>query len=256
MPHLAQILIYPIKSLDPISVQQARVLPSGALEHDRRFALVDQDGSVMTAKRSPLVHQIRSSYDLEARTISLVVDGQGKRFHLDQDRHALEEWFSGYFSLPIRLIENAESGFPDDLDSPGPTIVSTATLDAVTGWFGLGCDEVRRRFRANLEIEVEEPFWEDRLYAEAGAGIGFDMGEVRLLGTNPCQRCPVPTRDSTTGEVMPGFARTFAENREKTLPEWANKSRFDHYYRLATNTRLEISGTLQVGDEVRVLGLS
>jgi uncharacterized protein YcbX len=234
-------------------VPQARVLPSGALEQDRRFALVDRDGNVITAKRSPLIHRIRSNFDLKARTISLEVDEAGKRFHLDHDRQALEEWFSQYFSLPVKLIENAENGFPDDVESPGPTIISTATLKTVAGWFGLPLDEIRRRFRANLVVEGVEPLWEDSLYAEAGAGIRFQIGVVKLIGTNPCQRCVVPSRDSGTGEVMPGFAKTFASKRERILPTWADKSRFDHYYRLATNTRAEVSGILQVGDEVQIL---
>jgi uncharacterized protein YcbX len=130
----------------------------------------------------------------------------------------------------------------------------------VAAWFpGLDASEVRRRFRANLEIEGTEglatpPFWEDRLCGPAGQPIRFRIGDVVLEGTNPCPRCIVPTRDSTTGDAWPRFAKAFAEQREAALPPWAERSRFDHFYRLAVNTRLAgAGGTIRVGDAVEVL---
>ncbi|MFM7034641.1 MAG: MOSC N-terminal beta barrel domain-containing protein [Planctomycetia bacterium] len=41
MPTLDRITIYPVKSLDGVDVEECRVLPSGALENDRRWRLVD-----------------------------------------------------------------------------------------------------------------------------------------------------------------------------------------------------------------------
>ena len=83
----------------------------------------------------------------------------------------------------------------------------------------------------------------------------FRLGTVRLWGVNPCQRCAVPSRDSRSGEVWPGFARSFSSQRQATLPAWAERSRFDHYYRLAVNTRVppdQASPLLRVGDEVAI----
>jgi len=114
---------------------------------------------------------------------------------------------------------------------------------------------VRRRFRANLEIGGVEPFWEDRLYARAGEALPFTIGELKLLGTNPCQRCAVPSRDPATGDVLPQFAKIFARQRERMLPGWAESSRFDHFYRLAVNTRpsAESGGAIiKTGDVVEI----
>jgi uncharacterized protein YcbX len=121
----------------------------------------------------------------------------------------------------------------------------------------LSVDEVRDRFRANLEIDAAEPFWEDRLVAENLGMVRLQIGDAQLLGTNPCQRCPVPTRNPYSGEPLHGFAKTFAERRQETLPEWAPASRFDHFYRLAVNTRPVHARecTLRIGDEVRILGV-
>ncbi len=46
-----------------------------------------------------------------------------------------------------------------------------------------------------------------------------------------------------------------AARREQTLPSWAARSRFDHYDRLAVNTRLaETAGetVIRLGDTVRL----
>jgi hypothetical protein len=241
------------------------LLASGALEHDRQFALLDSQGLAFNAKRTGAMHRLRTQVDPTGRTVSLAADGStatldAATFHLDDDRPSLEAWLSAYFGLDgaVRLAENAEAGFPDDAEASGPTIVSTATLEAVAAWFpGLAAAEVRRRFRANLEIDGVEPFWEDRLYAEADEVVRFQLGEATLEGVNPCQRCVVPSRDSTTGEITPQFVQQFSVRRQQSLPSWAAASRFDHYYRLAVNTRSAGGNDrqrIQVGEPIRILG--
>jgi uncharacterized protein YcbX len=252
---LARILVYPIKSLDAVEVASANVLPSGALRNDRRWALADADDRFVNGKRSPLVHRIRSRFDLEHERVDLSCGDETGSFHLSEDREDLERWLSDRLAMAVRLVENRETGFPDDLDAPGPTIISTATLAVVSAWFpGLTVDEVRRRFRANLEIDGVELFWEDRLYGREGEPVRFRIGDVAFLGTNPCQRCVVPTRDSQTGDALPDFQKLFASQRESTLPVWAERSRFNHFYRLAVNTSPgSRSGTVSVTDRIGVL---
>jgi hypothetical protein len=254
---LAKILIYPFKSFDAVQVDQACVLPSGALAHDRQFALVDAQGKWVNGKRTPRIHRVRSVIDVAARVVTLVADGSTREFQIDADRRALESWFSGFFGFPVRIEENAVAGFPDDPVAPGPTVISTATLAEVTSWFAnLTRDDVRRRFRANLEIHGVEAFWEDRLYSDEGQVVRFQIGDVLLEGTNPCQRCVVPTRSPTTGERFDEFSAIFEKQRHATLPYWATRSRFDHFYRLAVNTRPVTGkfGTIRVGDEVSLVG--
>jgi len=124
-------------------------------------------------------------------------------------------------------------------------------------WFPrLTVAEVRVRLRANLEIGGVGPFWDDRLYGEQGQVVRFQVGSVIFEGVNPCQRCVVPTRDPATAEAIAGFQKTLAERRRATLPAWAAISRFNHFYRLAVNTRLasgQQGGHIKVGDEVRLL---
>ena len=254
---LARITIYPVKSLDGVDVGTADVTVTGALRGDRRYALVDLKGEFVNAKRTARIQLLRSEFDLAAERIMLRREGfpDWPSFHLADDRPQLEDWLSDYLGLRVRLVENADAGFPDDTEALGPTVVSTATLAAVAEWFpGLTLDEVRRRFRANLEIDGVEAFWEDRLFAGEGEPLPFLVGDALFGGTNPCQRCVVPTRDAQTGEVLPGFAKRFAEQRAATLPAWANAARFNHFYRLAVNTRpLAAAGTrMHVGDVIQL----
>ncbi len=261
MPRLARIAIYPIKSLDPLVFETARVLPSGALEHDRRFAMADIAGRFVNGKRTEKVHTLHSTCDPAARTVTLGprTGDERRLFHLDNDRDSLEEWLSGYFDQKISLVENELTGLPDDADAPGPTIISTATLETVASWFDdMTLDEARLRFRANLEIDGVEPFWEERLYGPAGEVVRFTIGSVAFEGTNPCARCIVPMREAHSGVLNPDLKKIFMDRRPATLPPWADRSRFDHFYRLAVNTRPPAGfagGQLRLGDEVRIEGL-
>ena len=260
MAQLERITIYPIKSLDGYDVAEAELLPGAGLRHDRQFALRGADGEVFSAGRTEKIHRLRSVCDLNARTLELRREGESDaaRFHLDDDRAAIEAWLTDFFGAKIMLVENDMGGFPDDTDSPGPTIVSAASLEAVSQWMPeLSPADLHRRFRMNLVVSGVEAFWEDRLFAEADGVVRFQIGDVLIDGTNPCQRCPVPTRDPVTGEEFERFVVTFAKQRGATLPDWAAKDRFDHTYRFTTNTRLapmSRTGKIRVGDTVRIVG--
>lgn len=258
MPQLSKILLYPIKSLDGVAVDEVKLLCGGALQGDREFAIVDEQERVVNGKRTPKIHRLRSHFDLPQRLIHLQIQGQGttESFHLDQQRSALETWLSDYFEQPVHLVQNLETGFPDDLNSPGPTIVSVGSLKQVASWYpDLEVEAVRRRFRTNLELDTPEPFWEDRLFGESEQPASFQIGEIQFLGINPCQRCPVPTRDPDTGEVYAGFQKTFVARRKETLPEGVARSRFNHFYRLTVNTQVpasEAGKILRLGDNLEL----
>jgi uncharacterized protein len=259
MPHLAKILLYPVKSLDGLEVENSRVLPSGALQHDREFAIADQQGKFVNGKRHPKIHLLRAQFALLNRTISLQIPDSDLQqiFHLDEERQRLEATLSDFFGFAVRLRQNSLMGFPDDTHSLGPTVISTATLAEVASWFpGLSVDEMRRRMRANIEIGGVPAFWEDQLFSEQGNLVSFRVGDIDFFGVNPCQRCIVPTRDSYLGKAYPNFQKIFATQRQATLPNWVTSSPFNHFYRLSVNTQLPLSSAgkiLQIGDEVDII---
>jgi len=329
-PRLANIRLHPIKSLDPVFVKEARIGPNGGLELDRAWALYAADNRWVNGKRTAAMQLIRATYapDLSSVTVSVPGDRRNiptRTFAFPGDTETAAEWFSVYFEQAV-TVRYAREGQPDDGLAPGPTIVSTASLRAVCNWFpGLTVEEVRRRFRATLEIDGTESaadaasndrgrsavaavfrprglesngtephpaagariadelenlpaphksppseeggysngewhdalpaFWEDQLFAATDANVvRFKIGDVAFEGSNPCARCPVPTRDSFTGIAAdPTFQKRFNELRRAQLPAWSPVDRFDHFYRLSTNTRVpgtEQGKLLRVGDAV------
>ena len=117
-------------------------------------------------------------------------------------------------------------------------------------------EESRRRFRTTLEVDGVPAFWEDRLFGSKNTyAVRFRIGDVDFEGSNPCARCSVPPRDSYTASEHVGFQKRFSDLRREHLPPWATAEHFDHFYRLATNTRVppsEFGKTLLVGDAVEL----
>jgi MOSC domain-containing protein len=267
-PHLANIRLHPIKSLDPVSVPESRISPSGGLALDRAWALYSVDGKWVNGKRTPAIHLIRANYSPDLREVTLSVPGDRREiptrtFAFPEAHEDAAEWFSVFFDQQI-IVRYSENGFPDDSIASGPTIVSTASLQSACDWFpasangfpGISLDEARLRFRSSLEINGVPAWWEDQLFGEdERTVIRFKIGEINFEGSNPCARCPVPPRNPLTGEILDGFQKRFTQLRESTLPPWSPRPRFDHFYRLATNTRVAPSETnklLRVGDPLRL----
>ena len=232
MPTLDRIEIYPVKSLDGLDLVECGVLESGGLENDRRWRLVDMDGRVLNAKRSPVFHALRAEFDLDERLVTLWVDpaavaaaalpvadldrlrglaghSGGERaagplvrdsFHLVPGQGGPCEWLSEVFGCNVLLQERADGGFPDDRDAPGPTLVSTATLVEVARWFGFDLAESRRRFRANLEVGGCDAFWEDTLASPARPELQPDLPPD--LAIDPYADLPPPEpREFSIGEA-------------------------------------------------------
>ena len=250
---LGKIRIFPIKSLDGLLVEQARVTPGGILENDRVYAIFDKDNRVVNGKRTVRVHELRCAFDAEIKEVRLWQNGESSpsQFQLDAPSR-MEKWLGEYFGFSVTLRHEPQKGFPDDRTAFGPTITSESSMREIQKWFPeLALESLRRRFRANLEVAEGEPFCEDRLFGAPDELKPFRIGVVNFLGHNPCQRCVVPTRDPDSGEAVADFQKKFMELRKRTLPAWANAQRFNHFYRFAVNTSIpptETGKVLRVGD--------
>jgi len=270
---LANIRLHPIKGLDPVSVPEARIGPNGGLRLDRVWVMFSVDGKWINGKNNPAIHHLRAEYDPNVSYVTLSApNGAGKngaraaaktassgpaaiqaaKFSFPGDTERAAEWFAEYFQQKV-ILRHIPEGAPDDGLAPGPTIVSTASLQAVCDLFpGVELNEARERFRTTLEIEGVPAFWEDQLFGEdENYAVRFRIGEVAFEGSNPCARCPVPPRNPRTGEELIGFQKQFSDMRRASMPHTSPRERFDHFYRLATNTRVassEEGKLIRVGD--------
>ena len=246
-----------------MSVPEARIGPNGGLQLDRVWVLFSVDGKWINGKNNPEIHRIRAEYDpllgsvlLSAPVAGNSDNGRGTvksaRLAFPSDTERAAAWFSEYFSRSV-IVRHIPEGAPDDGLATGPTIVSTASLQAVCDLCpAVELNEARERFRATLEIDGVPAFWEDQLFGqEENYPVRFKIGEVGFEGSNPCARCPVPARNPRTGEELIGFQKKFTDMRQSQLPRTSPRERFDHFYRLATNTRVastEQGKVLRVGD--------
>ncbi len=253
---LHTILVYPIKSLPPVELAEARVTEHGTLEWDRLYAIVDEKGRFVNGKRERRIHLVRARYDLQRGLVYLsACCGEEQEFRLEGEEDEIAGWLSRFLGYRVRLVRRPE-GFPDDERLRGPTVISTATLAEVGSWFGLDLLQARLRFRANLEVAGVPPFWEDQLYAGPGKAVVFRVGDLVLEGRNISKRCVVPSRDPFTGAHLRGFQRIFVERRKPML-----KGKYpedDHGYRLAINTVVppgQAGVKIRIGDPVEVLGV-
>ena len=271
---LANIRLHPVKALDPVSVTEARIGPNGGLEMDRVWVLTTVEGKWINGKNNPAIHHIRAEYDSPLHSVTLSISGatgepvhsgpvesrsqafskslKPARFAFPSEHDRAAQWFSEYFGQTV-LVRHVPEGVPDDGLAPGPTIVSTASLQMVCDTFpSVDLVQARERFRATLEIDEVPAFWEDQLFAaEENYPVRFRIGEVAFEGSNPCARCPVPPRNPRTGEEIVGFSRKFSDMRRSSIQPWCPESRFDHFYRLSTNTRVpstEQGKRLRTGD--------
>ncbi len=245
MPTVSLLRIHPVKGLPPADVTSARVLPSGALECDRRWALLDARGRFVNGKNFPNIHRIGARFDVSAREVTI----DGRTYGLHAQGTAIAAACGDILGEALTWTEDAHVGFPDDLDSPGPTLVSAASVAAVAGWFGLD----GRGRAAALPCQHRDRRRGRVLGGRVLRRARWAWAAVEVQAINPCARCAVPSRDAATGEATPGFQKRFAELRRAHFPASASPALFDHYYRFTVNTRIASSQAgkvIRVGDEV------
>jgi uncharacterized protein YcbX len=251
---VAGLRVHPVKALDGTAVDSARITPGGTLAWDRTFALFGPEGDPINGKRTPRVHELDAAFDPRSESLTVTGDGETRTFDLDAERESAEAWFSEYFGVETTIRRDDDLGFVDR-QSAGPSVVSTATIEAVASWFDdLTAESVRRRLRANVEIGGVPAFWEDRFVGD-GAPT-FAAGDVEFEGVTPCGRCVVPARDPDTGAEIEGFRERFIERRKATLPDFADPDAFEHFFTLmliASVPESDRGKTIRVGDDVAVL---
>jgi len=259
-PTLSQIRVYPIKGLDPVIVTAA-TLGVHSLEHDRAFAIISEDGAFVNGKRTGKVNQLHAEYDLAGNHVTLSKRGSESKhtFELHPDNRDLLSYLSEFFGFRVRLISGTQGELMDVPKKGSISLVSRASLSSLLSDIPqLSLDDLRLRFRCNLEIEGVDPYWEEQLFKEPGIGVHFKIGDVELVGIRPRIRCSVPPRNPHTGETDSFFGKSMLRSRKESLPDYSNLLlHTDNMYYFALDSFApanQAGRRLKVGDELQIIG--
>ncbi|GGT51075.1 MOSC domain-containing protein [Streptomyces purpureus] len=270
-PALRSVHIHPVKAIQGFAPAEAAVEPWG-LAGDRRWALVDASGKVVTQRRHPRM-ALASAEPLPGGGIRLAAPG------LEELSVAVPEpsttvsvevfetkveavpvggdadaWFSDHLGCDVRLVHMDDPSYRRPINPkyalPGETVsfadgypllvTTTASLDALNALIAEG-DHAHEgplpmnRFRPNAVLEGTLPWDEDNWTRLA-------IGEVTFRVVKPCGRCVVTTTDQRTTERGREPLRTLGQHRRQ-----GGKLVFGQ------NLVPEHTGTIRVGDAVKIV---
>ncbi|MBL1082738.1 MOSC domain-containing protein [Streptomyces actinomycinicus] len=263
--------VHPVKAFRGLSPREAVVEPWG-LAGDRRWALIDDGGKVVTQREQPrlalaaaeplagggirLSAPGRSPLTVEvpqpAATVPMTIFGtKVEAVPAAADAHA---WCSAYLQAGVRLVhlDDPATRRPIDPDHalPGETVsfadgypllvTTVASLEALNSLIAEGPNAHEgplpmNRFRPNVVVAGTEPWAEDHW-------TRISVGEVVFRGPKACGRCVVTTTDQDTA----------VRGREPLLT-LARHRRIGGNLLFGLNLVPVSSGTIRVGDPVRVL---
>ncbi len=256
-PTVSQLRIFPVKSLEGLQVDQAEVGIHG-LKWDRHFAIVAKDGQLISGKRNPEVNRLAVSYNLPEQQINLRDRSQERayQFPLEVGHKELDEYLSDYFQLAVSLHHDIEGGFQDIPRIGSLSMYGSASLKALHADLDRHeIDELRRRFRVNVEITTEDPYWEDQLYIRPGLRVKCMIGDVEAIGVAPRVRCAVPPLDTRTSELDTSFVDDLIAHRRKSDEDRLLAYGRSTYY-FAVDLFLDKSESnkvIRIGDPVKTL---
>ncbi|MEU6575234.1 MOSC N-terminal beta barrel domain-containing protein [Streptomyces sp. NPDC046805] len=267
---LWSIHVHPVKAFRGFAPREAAVEPWG-LCGDRRWALIDDGGKVVTQREQPrlalaaaglLPGGVRlSAPGRETVTVAVphtsgtvTVNIFGTKVEAVLAEEAAHAWCSEYLGTDVRLVHLDDPGrrrpidpdyaLPDETVSLAdgfPLLLTTqASLDALNALIAQG-DHAHEgplpmnRFRPNVVVAGTEAWAEDSWSRIA-------IGEVVFRVAKVCGRCVVTTTDQDT-----------AERGREPLHTLARHRRFGGSLVFGQNLVPQSTGTIRVGDPVRIL---
>ncbi len=260
--NVVELHVYPLKSAGGISLQRTDVL-RGGFRHDRRFMLVDANGSFISQRSQPRLALVTTAMEGSSlilttprgasATVPLAPEGPRRTVRIWNDIvEAIEvsgdaaRMFSDYTGAPCSLVfmpEEVVRPLEAPYGKPGERVgfadgfpVLLATRPSLDELNGRLAEPIRmNRFRANLVVEGGTPFEED-LYARVHIGsIGFRMPKR-------CARCEITTVEQETGRIGKEPLRTLAKYRVT-----------DKHVYFAQNIVPDREGSIALGDAVTYL---
>lgn len=269
---LHSIHVHPVKALRGRSPRDAVVEPWG-LAGDRRWALIDDGGKVVTQRQQPRLAQaaaeltpggvrlsapgrasLRVPVPEPTATGRVSVDLFGDKVEAVLAGTAAHVWCSEYLGSGTRLVHMDDPATRRPVDpeygKPGETVsfadgyplllTTLASLDALNALIARG-DRAHEgplpmnRFRPNVVVSGTTAWAEDDW-------TRVTIGEVAFRVTRMCGRCVVTTTDQDTAERGREPLRTLGRHR-----------RIGSRLIFGQNLVPESTGTVRVGDPVTVV---
>lgn len=273
---LTSIHIYPVKSLGGVDVQAAYV-ESWGLRDDRRWLVLNPDGTVLFASKqhrmlgitaAPAADGAISLTGLDGSTLRVEAPADGELAAtslpgLDTVRLAAREaddWLSYQLEQSVRLawlddprrrtMAAAHGGLLGDhlnLSDEAPLLLTThASLRQLNRWIVRTASEkaeeepapiLMARFRPNIVVDRADDPFAEDDWKRVR------VGDVELRFAEHCDRCVVPTIDPLTHVAGKEPLRTLARRRQ-----WDHKTWF------GIRTIPSTTGVIRVGDAVAPSG--
>jgi uncharacterized protein YcbX len=269
---LLSIHVHPVKAFRGQSPREAVVEPWG-LAGDRRWALIDDGGKVVTQRQQPRLALAAaellpggglrlSAPGLEPLTVSVPEPVGTVSLEIFRDKvegiladEAAHAWCSAYLGADVRLVhmDNPATRRPVDPEYalPGETVsfadgypllvATTASLDALNSLIAQGEHAAEgplpmNRFRPNVVVAGTDPWAED-------GWSRLTIGEVVFRVAKTCGRCVVTTTDQAT-----------AGRGKEPLYTLGRHRRLGGKLVFGQNLVPLSRGTIRVGDPVHIVG--
>lgn len=259
---ISSIYIYPIKSLDGISVKSAELTPRG-FKNDRRWMLVDENNQFITQRNITDmcffdVLQGNSSFTIHHRKTSQTITlseetAQGKEISVTVWNDTvkaktvstkLDDYFSSHLKQKCSLVEmpastlrlvDKEYAFNNEIvsfaDAYPVLMLGEEALKLLSNKTGREMSALR--FRPNLVFSGGAAHEEDNF------GV-FSVGETQLRNAKLCGRCVIPTIKPESGEIEKEVNTILAQYR--TIQ---NKIMF------GINCLVNKTGQITIGDAIQ-----
>lgn len=255
-PKVSKIRIYPIKGLDAIELTESRIGVHSLL-HDRSYAMRVADGYI-NGKRTGKVNQLETTFDLDKGQVHFTprTTGETATFELKEGNLLLNQYLTDFFGEQIELVHSNKGELMDVPKRGSVSILSDASLVSLRNDFpDYSMENLRLRFRVNIELTGVEAYWEENLFHKPGTAVRFTIGEVEMTGICPRVRCSVPPRDPWTGKKDKSFGRIMMKSRAENLPANSTLPEFGDMYHLAVDAYIdekEQGKMIRLGDAVEI----
>jgi len=266
MPRVAELYIYPVKSLGGFAIENATLTDRG-FQYDRRWMLVNDNNEFLTQREFPqmaLLQTAITSQGILVRHKNNSAENILIPFTPSSDTtinvriwddtcvatpvsEEIDRWFSRMLEGKCKLVYMADDSLRkvDEryaINKDDVTSFSDAYPILIIGEESLNDLNSRlehplpiNRFRPNIVVSGTEPYEED-IMAE------FKINGVRFFGVKLCARCAIPTIDQDT----------IAKSKEPTKTLASYRTSGNNVY-FGQNLLYEGAGTINRGDEIEII---